>query len=435
MLASYNTESGGWMSEEERRVVMHGSSEEVYNLGIQFRKGDGVQRNARKAAQCYKEAARQGCVAAQFNLGAMCYQGEGLIKNPMRAAEWFAQAASHGHSGAQYNLAKMCVKGEGIQKDVNRAIELYQLSASQGDDDAQTNLGYMYEKGIGVPKDVCRALECYEQAAAQGNAIAQRNLARLHYEGEGTPKNLATAATFLQQATDNGNHAAMCYLGIMHCAGEGTAMDRPKGIELIKEAAANGVEAAEEFLAGLVQTEEGAREENLKHEKMTCLKNKALKKERAHAAAPGLIQTLLYEDDADTLQQAVHQATSLQGHVQALDVEAIVAQERLAQLQLYAQAARKAAVIEEHLEHYEDMQLVAATEVKEIPGGMKKVAPDADGRDCQRCVICLDQQNTHIVAPCGHQCLCEGCTGKVTRGSMLCPVCRQEILLVFRVFK
>ena len=181
--------------------------------------------------------------------------------------------------------------------------------------------------------------------------------------------------------------------------------------------------------------DERALLKRLRQREKNRLKKEAQKErdtQRAQVAAASLIPTLLYEEDVFALQQAIHQASALRGHVPVLDAEAAVAQERLAQLQLHAQAERKAAVIEEHLEHYEEVQLVAATDGKG-PGSLKKAAGDGDDSNEEKCAICLDERNTHIIVPCGHQCLCKGCSGKISPG--LCPVCRTEILSVMRVFK
>jgi len=46
------------------------------------------------------------------------------------------------------------------------------------------------------------------------------------------------------------------------------------------------------------------------------------------------------------------------------------------------------------------------------------------------CVVCLETPASHVVVPCGHQCLCQGCAPQVT----LCPVCRSDIQQCMRVF-
>eukprot|EP00536_Pseudo-nitzschia_multiseries_P018759 jgi/Psemu1/57215/gm1.57215_g len=68
---------------------------------------------------------------------------------------------------------------------------------------------------------------------------------------------------------------------------------------------------------------------------------------------------------------------------------------------------------------------------------------DDDDDDCppswtSRCVVCLEQSATHAMVPCGHLCLCAECTvrsfSKAICGTPSCPVCRQPLSMVLRIF-
>eukprot|EP00494_Astrolonche_serrata_P018311 UN18503 len=58
-----------------------------------------------------------------------------------------------------------------------------------------------------------------------------------------------------------------------------------------------------------------------------------------------------------------------------------------------------------------------------------QIPPDRKQRKLDRreseshCCICLDDSPTHILIPCGHQCVCEECS----RGLRKCPMCRKGI--------
>ena len=54
--------------------------------------------------------------------------------------------------------------------------------------------------------------------------------------------------------------------------------------------------------------------------------------------------------------------------------------------------------------------------------------PDRDA-----CVVCLDGAKSHILAPCGHQCVCGPCSERLAQGH--CPVCRTAVTMTMRVFK
>lgn len=58
------------------------------------------------------------------------------------------------------------------------------------------------------------------------------------------------------------------------------------------------------------------------------------------------------------------------------------------------------------------------------------VVPDVDEG---KCVICIDQDSTHVLVECGHWCVCEMCVQEIVPG--VCPICRVEVTNSIRVFK
>lgn len=56
----------------------------------------------------------------------------------------------------------------------------------------------------------------------------------------------------------------------------------------------------------------------------------------------------------------------------------------------------------------------------DAPTEVEMKAPDRE------CVVCLDQEATHILAPCGHRCVCAACSANVNE----CPLCRTPIASV-----
>jgi len=46
------------------------------------------------------------------------------------------------------------------------------------------------------------------------------------------------------------------------------------------------------------------------------------------------------------------------------------------------------------------------------------------------CVICMDQNSTEILVPCGHLCMCKSCCESLLKSRSNCPICRREVLSV-----
>ena len=55
--------------------------------------------------------------------------------------------------------------------------------------------------------------------------------------------------------------------------------------------------------------------------------------------------------------------------------------------------------------------------------------------DEKLCVICMDEESTHVNVPCGHACLCQGCAALLdSKGGRECPTCRGPVSMRMRVF-
>jgi TPR repeat protein len=110
--------------------------EELYAQGYRYIVGDGVAKDARKAAELFRKAADKGHAASMFNLGVCYEQGAGVPKNLGTAASLYRQAAEKGMMNAQYNYAVFLLEGRGVRKDRNAAVAWFRKAAAQGHDGA-----------------------------------------------------------------------------------------------------------------------------------------------------------------------------------------------------------------------------------------------------------------------------------------------------------
>jgi serine/threonine protein kinase len=74
-------------------------------------------------------------------------------------------------------------------------------------------------------------------------------------------------------------------------------------------------------------------------------------------------------------------------------------------------------------------------------GGVGEATSGASGGDGggetkgeNECVVCLDNEKTHMFKPCNHLCVCEGCSMAVMGSTAECPACRTEVEGVARVY-
>ena len=110
--------------------IFRGNLKAALQLGLMYRAGDRVRKDAAKALQWLTEAAavnwiryrfKLGLDEAQYVLGMMALKGEGATPDNEDAAEWFEQAAKQGNSRAQTELADLYLSGRGVRSDPERA--------------------------------------------------------------------------------------------------------------------------------------------------------------------------------------------------------------------------------------------------------------------------------------------------------------------------
>ena len=118
------------------KTARNPSADQDHKRGLLFYKGIGVDKDFKKAAQWFGQAAKKGHAGAQYNLGIMSYLGQGVPQDYTQAVTWFEKAGEQDHAGAQYNLGFLFYEGKGVKKDDLQAYMWIDRSANLGDDKA-----------------------------------------------------------------------------------------------------------------------------------------------------------------------------------------------------------------------------------------------------------------------------------------------------------
>jgi TPR repeat protein len=280
-----------------RKAAQHGSAAAQYELGIMYRDGLKVPKDAGKAAQLLLAAAKQGHVDAQ-NEAATCYSlGLGVPADTQRAVDWYREAAANGDDIAMYNLADRYKQGIGMEKDPAAAFALLRASAALGLGIAQGELASFYEQGIGVKADTrqakfwsslaklhtereklfrgemlfadyrgaekaqvtpgfyqdsglsgrverAKALAYYRKGAEQGNGTAMMQLGRMYFYGIGVKQDMAEARTWMTRAHEKQESDATNFLAEMLYYGLGGTADVPAAILMWTANAEQSAESA-----------------------------------------------------------------------------------------------------------------------------------------------------------------------------------------------
>ena len=182
--------------------------EDCTKLGLYFSTKENP--NYQKAINYYNIGIKHNDRNSQNNLGSLYQRGEGIEKDLKKAKELFNLSANQGNHLAQYNLGLMYKNGDGVKKDIYEAIKWFNLSANQGNVLSQNNLGVIYSQDNF--KNYKEAAILFEKASNQNYVLAKINLANLYYEGNGVEKNVKKAVAILNKEAKLGNMIAISNL-------------------------------------------------------------------------------------------------------------------------------------------------------------------------------------------------------------------------------
>ena len=118
-----------------------GQIDAQFLLGVKY----SLAADAAGAVASYRLAADQGNALAQFNLGIMYKRGQGVPPDSAEATKWFLKAAEQGDAGGQLQMGKRCHRssfGPLAQDARESRIEAYKwfkLAAAQGYKDSETH--------------------------------------------------------------------------------------------------------------------------------------------------------------------------------------------------------------------------------------------------------------------------------------------------------
>lgn len=54
--------------------------------------------------------------------------------------------------------------------------------------------------------------------------------------------------------------------------------------------------------------------------------------------------------------------------------------------------------------------------------------------ETEECAVCMEVQKTHAFVPCGHRCVCVGCSEAIMKSSKKCPLCNQVSACAIKVY-
>ena len=142
--------------ETMKKLAENGNAEAAYEVGIQYSEGCLVLTDVEEAKKWYRLAVELGSEPAKaklaaldngsetpleiYNRGVAYYYGEGVEQDYIKALECFLQAANAGDVDAKYALYACYAKGRGTEPDQEMALHYLREAAEGGHADAKAVL-------------------------------------------------------------------------------------------------------------------------------------------------------------------------------------------------------------------------------------------------------------------------------------------------------
>lgn len=173
----------------------------LYNLGMCYMTGLGVDKNPELAFDAFRSAAELGHPEAINNLGGCYRDGVAVEQDLAQAAKWFEKSASFGNPYGQINYALALQNGEGVAQDEAKAAKYFEEVIQEHQmPEAYNLLAVCYMTGRGVAKDEKRGTALFLESAKRGFIPAMDNLSSCYDEGTGVEANALKATEWKLRA-------------------------------------------------------------------------------------------------------------------------------------------------------------------------------------------------------------------------------------------
>lgn len=181
--------------QENLNKAQLGDSCAMYEVGVAYLLGEGVEKNPQNAFIWLRKSAENNILDAQF-WTAVCYsEGWGIEKNLVEGKKWLIKAAENGDINSQLIIAE-------TTQDKAESFKYYMMAAQQYVPYAQYMIGRYYSLGNGVNQNYQEALKWFNLAMEQNYTWAFNDLAYLYIHGNGVAKDIKKAFELVNKAIE-----------------------------------------------------------------------------------------------------------------------------------------------------------------------------------------------------------------------------------------
>lgn len=175
--------------------------------------GYGVEKDAVKAFETWKNLANLGDAVGQLETGGCYKNGVGVNKDKQKASEYFKKSADKGNEIAMYELSTIYID----ENKYSEAIDLLEKSGMKGFNFAYYSLGDMYYRGNGVAQSYGKAYDYFTKGIGDSNC--KFRLALMLRNGIGVTKDENKSNELMILSANEGMDRAQYLLGCDYYSG------------------------------------------------------------------------------------------------------------------------------------------------------------------------------------------------------------------------
>lgn len=246
--------------EDKIKAAENGDPDRMAELAVYYL-GEGPRQDGEKAAYWYRKLAEDGNPTGMYQMGMLYAIGFGVERDFAQAASWMDLAAENGDADAagmaeefrkaavdweklsagdaqaQADTAAIlmelagCIRRAGAEDDYKTAFDLARKSAAQNNPDGLWTLALAYEHGRGVEADTQKAIECYRKGAELGHAPCQHSYGCFFMRGEGVKQDYEQGFGWIRKSAEQGYGLGMKSLGACYQFGNGVKADMDQAME------------------------------------------------------------------------------------------------------------------------------------------------------------------------------------------------------------
>lgn len=168
----------------------------LYNLGLHYVKGCGVERDYGKALEYLQAAAKMGDEDA-----AALAEKVAVMPGKLEAARAGDAQAAADCARFLMEMGKAITLGD-AEGDFAECIRWAEQAAEKNNGDGLWVLALAYEHGRGVQKDLAQAAEYDRRGAEQGHAACQNRLGCMYLDGQPMPRDMETGFSWILRSAE-----------------------------------------------------------------------------------------------------------------------------------------------------------------------------------------------------------------------------------------